>query len=234
LRFNSRVSSPAPDPAASATRQAILAAAKSLLAEQGRDALNMSRVARRARINRGTTYLHYASREALLLDTLKDVSRELCAEVFPPDSALVDNDPDRWLDGAERLARFAMAKPALGQIWLNYILTSDAAAKDPFWKQWMDANRRLASTGRSRPGIDQEVLAVMLLSTYFVWPVWVEAHTPAGSSREAMARRLARETVRLLRHGVLRDEAGPQRKARAARKRVSRRPRRRAGAISGT
>ena len=128
MRFNSRVSSPAPDPAASATRQAILAAAKSLLAEQGRDALNMSRVARRARINRGTTYLHYASREALLLDTLKDVSRELCAEVFPPDSALVDNDPDRWLDGAERLARFAMAKPALGQIWLNYILTSDAAA----------------------------------------------------------------------------------------------------------
>ena len=215
-------------PSSTSTRQAILAAAKSLLAEQGRDALNMSRVARQARINRGTTYLHYASREALLLDTLKDVSRELCAEIFPPESALVDNDPDRWIDGAERLARFAMAKPALGQIWLNYILTSDAAAKDPFWKQWIDANRRLASTGRSRPGIDQEVLAVMLLSTYFVWPVWVEAHTPSGSSRDAMARRLARETVRLLRHGVLRDDADPERKvAPPARKHGARRPRRR-------
>jgi len=214
-------------PSAEPTRRAILAAAKSLLAEQGRDALNMSRVARQARINRGTTYLHYASREALLLDTLKDVSRELCAEIFPPESSLVDNDPDKWIDGAERLARFAMAKPALGQIWLNYILTSDAAAKDPFWKQWIDASRRLASTGRSRPGIDQEVLAVMLLSTYFVWPVWVEAHTPAGGSREAMTQRLARETVRLLRHGVLRDESPERKPAPVTHKRTARRPRRR-------
>jgi AcrR family transcriptional regulator len=215
-------------PSSTSTRRAILAAAKCLLAEQGRDALNMSRVARQARINRGTTYLHYASREALLLDTLKDVSRELCAEIFPPDRPLDDNDPDNWLDGAERLARFAMAKPALGQIWLNYILTSQAAAKDPFLKQWIDATRRLASTGRSRPGIDAEVLAIMLLSTYFVWPVWVDAHTPAGSSREVMARRLARETVRLLRHGVLRDDAGTERRvAPPARKRSSRQSRRR-------
>jgi AcrR family transcriptional regulator len=194
----------------SATRQAILSAAKSLLAEQGRDALNMSRVARRARINRGTTYLHYASREALLLETLKDVSRELCAEIFERQSGLVEENPDKWVAGAERLARFAMAKPALGQIWLNYILTSDAAARDPFWKQWIEASRLLAKTDRSRPGIDAEVLAVMLLSTYFVWPIWVEAHTPAGASRDAMATRLANETVRLLRHGVLRDDDGLQ------------------------
>ena len=85
------VSSPSPDTTTSATRQAILSAAKSLLAEQGRDALNMSRVARRARINRGTTYLHYDSREALLLDTLEDVSRELCAEIFDQRNDLVDS-----------------------------------------------------------------------------------------------------------------------------------------------
>jgi AcrR family transcriptional regulator len=222
------VSSPSAEPTASATRQAILSAAKSLLAEQGRDALNMSRVARRARINRGTTYLHYDSREALLLDTLEDVSRELCAEVFDDGDDLVKSDPDRWIAGAERLARFAMAKPALGQIWLNYILTSDAAARDPFWKQWIEASRRLASTERSRPGIDAEVLAVMLLSTYFVWPIWVGAHTPAGGGSEVMARRLARETVRLLRHGVLRDEASPAAKTPPVpRKRATRRPGRR-------
>jgi AcrR family transcriptional regulator len=193
----------------SGTRQAILAAAQALLAEQGRDALNMSRVARVARINRGTTYLHYASREELLLDTLREVSRELCAEAFDPEID-VDDDPQRWIARAERLARFAMSKPALGQIWLNYILTSDAAAKDPFWKRWIEASRKLAASARSHKGVDAEVLAVMLLSTYFVWPIWVEAHTPAGSSREIMARRLAAETVRLLRHGVLRESPEKQ------------------------
>jgi AcrR family transcriptional regulator len=222
----------------SGTRQAILAAAKALLAEHGRDALNMSRVARAAKINRGTTYLHYASREALLLDTLKEVSRELCEEIFSPERLANANNPHRWIEGASHLARFAMTKPALGQIWLNYILTSDDAASDPFWKQWLESARQLAKSDRSHEGVDAEVLAVMFLSTYFVWPVWVDAHTPPGSSREVMARRLAAETVRLMHHGVLRE--APKGDPAAARPRATsrtgaRREARRAGrAISGT
>ncbi|HKY89968.1 MAG TPA: TetR/AcrR family transcriptional regulator [Nevskiaceae bacterium] len=185
------------------TRAAILAAARELLAREGRDALNVRNVAELAGVNRGTAYLHFASREELTLATLEDVSRQLSQIAF---LTIVDDEaphPEEWLGKADELARFAMENPTLGQIWLNYILSSDRVKSDPFWLKWMDATRAIVESRHARPGIDAEVLAVMLLSSYFVWPTWAQAHYPRSADRPTLAQRLSKEVIRLISNGVL-------------------------------
>lgn len=190
------------------TRRAILDAARTLLAREGRDALNVQRVAELANVNRGTAYLHFASREELTQATLDDVSRQLAETVLLPlpVSGVATIPLAQWEEKANELADFAMNNPALGQIWLNYILSSDQIRSDPFWLKWLDATRALVASGYADPDTDPEVLSVVLLASYFAWPIWAEAHSTPGSDRPAMGRRLSAELLRLISKGVLLPE----------------------------
>ncbi|WP_281783665.1 TetR/AcrR family transcriptional regulator [Sinimarinibacterium flocculans] len=190
------------------TRRLILDAARTLLAREGRDALNVRRVAELADVNRGTAYLHFASREELTQATLEDVSRQLAKTVLLPlPVGDVTSIPiSQWRVKADELAQFAMNNPALGQIWLNYILTSEQVRSDPFWLKWVGATRALARSGYAHRGVDSEVLAVVLLASYFTWPIWAEAHSAPGSDRSEMGRRLSSELLRLIGQGVLLPE----------------------------
>jgi AcrR family transcriptional regulator len=88
------------------TRAALLAATRSLLEEQGAEALTMAAVAERAGVSRRAVYLHFASRTELLTELFGYMSEQegLAASLEPvwraPDAAAA---LEEW---ARHLARF--------------------------------------------------------------------------------------------------------------------------------
>ena len=59
------------------TREAILEAAREVLAQDGKEGLSVARVAQRAGVNRGTAYQHFQTREQLIEATAAWVSEKL-------------------------------------------------------------------------------------------------------------------------------------------------------------
>ena len=102
-----------------------------------------------------------------------------------------------------RLAEYAIENPEIGRIWLYDVLSRSNPKEDVFYKRFAEAMRNLAEHDASEPDLDVEVLAVLMLTGYFLWPVWVRAHAKSKKARKQMARRYAREVLRLSMHGVL-------------------------------
>jgi AcrR family transcriptional regulator len=190
------------------TREAILEAAREILARVGKEGLSVAKVAQLAGVNRGTAYQHFQTREQLLEATTAWVSDKLYRAVFgDPDVARkgsVDASTVEAVNG--RLAAFAMDNPELCRIWLFEVLSSTRPANDPFWRQYSSSFERFAATSLAQPGMDVEVLSVLFLAGHFMWPVWARAHTRAAKERQQMAARFHREVLRLTLHGTLQPE----------------------------
>lgn len=196
-----------------ATREEILAAARTVLASDGPDGLSLSKVAHLAGVNRGTAYQHFETREDLVKATVAWVSEHLSATVFgQADEAGNAPDPSRRpvYQVITELVDFAVENPELGRIWLFEILSSENPGDDRFFKQFMTATESLARSEISEEGIDAEVLSVMMLASYFLWPVWVRSRAKTKKERQAMSQRMRREVLRLSLHGTLRAQAVPQ------------------------
>jgi AcrR family transcriptional regulator len=196
-----------------ATREEILAAARTVLASDGPDGLSLSKVAHLAGVNRGTAYQHFETREDLVKATVAWVSEHLSTTVFgQADEA--GNPPDPSLRPVYQvittLVDFAVENPELGRIWLFEILSLENPGDDRFFKQFMTATESLASSALSEDGIDVEVLSVMMLAGYFLWPVWVRGRAKTKKERQVMSQRMRREVLRLSLHGTLRAHAVPQ------------------------
>ena len=196
-----------------ATREEILAAARTVLASDGPDGLSLSRVAQLAGVNRGTAYQHFETREDLIKATVNWVSEHLSETVFGKtarngDPSALDRPPTYGL--ITGLVDFAVDNPELGRIWLYEILSSDNPAEDRFFQQFAQAIATMAESEQSQDGIDTEVLSVVMLAGYFLWPVWMRGRTRTSKERREMAVRMRREMLRLSLHGTLRAEAFPQ------------------------
>lgn len=197
-----------------ATREAILEAARTVLASDGPDALSLSKVANLAGVNRGTAYQHFETREELVKATIAWVSNHL-SEILFHDFSIDDNGATKSADqrpiyeAITGLVDFAVENPALGRIWLFEVLSSDNPADDLFFRQFEQATQGLAESGLAEKGIDVEALSVLMLAGYFLWPVWVQAHAHTKKEQQAMAKRMRREMLRLFLHGVLRAEEFP-------------------------
>lgn len=166
-----------------------------------------------AGVNRGTAYQHFETREDLIKATVAWVSDHLSARVFgQPDAAGNLPDPGRRpvYQVITDVVDFAVENPELGRIWLFEILSSENPGDDRFFKQFMQATETLARSEISEADIDAEVLSVIMLAGYFLWPVWVRGRAKSKKEREAMAMRMRREVLRLSLHGTLRAEAVPQ------------------------
>jgi AcrR family transcriptional regulator len=197
-----------------ATREDILAAARTVLASDGPDALSLSKVANLAGINRGTAYQHFETREELIKATVESVGQHLSLTIF---GKLGVDEEGRWQGDAERpvdevvsgLVDFAVDNPALCRIWLFEVLSSDNPSEDLFFRQFKESTRELAETKYAQEGVDVEALSVLMLAGYFLWPVWVDAHAKTKQQRKKMALRMRHEVLRLLLYGVLKAEAFP-------------------------
>jgi AcrR family transcriptional regulator len=203
------------------TRTSILEAAKTILAQDGAEGLSVSSVAQLANVNRGTAYQHFQTREELVRATLDWVSHQLLDAVFEggdqdgevPDGLLA---PDKEhlpevINGMAafnlRLANYAIDNPEIGRIWLYDVLSRENPKEDVFYKRFEQALQNLANSDASLDDMDAEVLAVLMLTGYFLWPVWVRSHAKSKKARKQMAQRFAGEVLRLSMYGVLRADS---------------------------
>jgi len=203
------------------TRIAILEAAKTILARDGAEGLSVSGVAKLAGVNRGTAYQHFQVKEDLIRETLDWVSHQLLEAVFeggdqggdPPEGLLqpdLAHMPEVINSMAAfnlRLAEYAIENPDIGRIWLFDVLSRENPQEDVFYKRFAQALQTLAESNASLDDLDVEVLAVLMLTGYFLWPVWVRAHVRGKKARKRMAERFAGEVLRLSMHGVLRADS---------------------------
>jgi len=203
------------------TRIAILEAAKTVLARDGAEGLSVSSVANLAGVNRGTAYQHFEVKEDLVRATLEWVSQQLLEAVFegttddgaPPEDWMepdLEHLPEiinRMAEFNLRLAEYAIENPDIGRIWLYDVLSREHPKEDVFYKRFEEALQSLADSDASVDDMDVEVQAVISLTGYFLWPVWVRAHARSKKARKQMARRFANEVLRDSMHGVLRADS---------------------------
>ncbi len=197
------------------TREAILEAARTVLASDGPEALKVSKVAILAGINRGTAYQHFPTREDLIKATVEWVSEHLSSTVFghfdlDEQGRMKELKQGDIYDVISNMVNFAVHNPALGRVWLFELLAAENPAEDPFFRQFKQTTQFLAQSKYSQEGIDVEALSVIVLAGYFLWPEWVRAHAGDDKERQAMADRMRREMLRLFLHGVLKTEEFPQ------------------------
>lgn len=199
------------------TRISILEAARTILAQDGAEGLSVSSVAKLAGVNRGTAYQHFQVKEDLVRATLDWVSEQLLEAVFEdadtsgepppghlePDLAHLPDVINRMAAFNLRLAEYAIENPEIGRIWLYDVLSRKNPKEDVFYKRFEQALNDLAKSDASENDMDSEVLAVLMLTGYFLWPVWVRSHAKSKKERKVMARRFASEVLRLSMHGVL-------------------------------
>lgn len=198
-----------------ATRECILAAAREVLAQYGKEGMRIAEVARRADVNRGTAYEFFPTRELLIEAVLAWVSDELCRAVFGDDPERLPGEGIRVDRVTERLVCFAMENPELGRIWLFEVLSSQQPAKDRFWRQYFSKLQQFANSDLAQPGLDAEVHSVLILAGTFLWPVWACARATT-KKRQEMAERFTREILRNSLHGSLRPEKYPDLDARVS------------------
>ena len=200
------------------TREAILEAALRRLAADGPEGISLSRVAQLARVNRGTAYQHFETRENLIKATTDWVSEKLFRAVFgDPETIGARRVVPALVD---RLANFAMENPQHCRVWLLQVLSSPDPARDPFWKEWEGSLARFAKTALAQKNLDTEVASVIMLAGAFLWPVWARAHARGSKDLRLLSRRFAQELLRLCMYGTLRPEHHPDiaRRLRARRK----------------
>jgi len=198
------------------TRTSILEAAKTILAQDGAEGLSVSSVAKLAGVNRGTAYQHFQVKEDLIRATLDWVSHQLLDAVFEgwdaegkrpegfPEPNL-EHLPDVINSMAAfnlRLAEYAVDNPDIGRIWLYDVLSRKNPKDDVFYKRYELALREMATSDATYDDLDTEVLAVLVLTGYFLWPVWVRSHAGTKKERKLMAQRFANEVTRFSMRGV--------------------------------
>ncbi len=199
-----------------ATREAILEAARGVLAKDGKEGLSVAQVAQLAGVNRGTAYQHFQTREQLIEATAEWVGQKLFSAVFGepgirPEAPGSSGNVEKVI---AELTEFAMENPELGRVWLYELLSSKRPAGDTFWRQYRENMEHFAQSEFARPGIDVEVHSVVMLAGTFLWPVWVRAHARSSKDRKEMTERFTREMLRLALQGTLRPEKFPELDAR--------------------
>jgi AcrR family transcriptional regulator len=186
------------------TREAILEAAREVLAKDGKEGLSVAQVAQRAGVNRGTAYQHFQTREQLIEATAAWVSQKLFQSVFGETHKPVEAISVEAV--IEHLAQFAMENPELGRVWLFELLSSRRPANDPFWREYESNFAQFAQTEFAQPDIDTEVLSVLTIAGAFLWPVWARSHARSAKERQQMAKRFSLEVLRFSLRGSLRPE----------------------------
>jgi AcrR family transcriptional regulator len=194
-----------------ATREAILEAARTLLARHGPDAISLSEVAQLAGVNRGTAYQHFATREKLIEATAGWASDWLFRSLFGDPATIGERQVEKVdiADLSRRLVGIAMDNPELCRIWLLQLLSSPDPAADPFWREYEGSIRRFAATDLAQDGVDSEALAVLMLAGAFLWPVWARSHAKNDQERSRLSRRFADECLRVSLYGTMRPECFP-------------------------
>jgi len=108
-------------------RAQILACARDAFAEQGYQAVTVDDVVARAKIARGTFYLYFDDKRAVLDALVDDFLERIFGCIVGIDIAHADDSPREQLrQNVERIARMALSEPAMLKVALR-----DATGLDP-------------------------------------------------------------------------------------------------------
>ena len=178
-------------------RETLLRHARRIVAERGPEALTVSEVAHRARLNRTTAYQHFRNRDELVAAVMSRISEEVGAVLATP-MPLAEH--------VDQLVGFFVEHPEIGRLTLHHLL-----AENPFpghgWLRYVAELERLTNGGRAPGGVDVEMLANVLISAALLWSLHVRVRYDEDEVDEATGR-FAREMKRLLLHGLARPEPG--------------------------
>lgn len=195
-----------------ATRAAILAAARTLLARDGPEGLSVVQVAHLAGVNRGTAYQYFPDRERLLHATVASVTEGLIDAVWSPSDASPTGlrFSDKSLAGsAGRLAAFTAQNASFCRVWLFDLLSSDDPGSDPFSRAWFENVRAFCKSDLAVPGIDAEAYAAFTLTAYLSWPIWMHTEKLKPHAQQQTAQRLVEEVLRMAMYGVMKVDRFP-------------------------
>jgi len=182
------------------TREAILRAARELVAERGPEGMTISEVAHRAGVNRGTAYQHFRNRDELA-NAVHHWFSETLAKLLSGDLPVGER-----IDG---FLEFIVDHPEYARLWIHEMLSIPSGRSSESWEAFVAALEEFAATDGARPGIDPERIARILVSAPLVWSLWAN-RAVAEEDRALEVRCFAREIKRMLLYGVLNPEAWPE------------------------
>jgi len=182
------------------TYDAILTAARDVMAERGPEALTVSEVAHRAGVNRGTAYQHFRTREHL-----QDAVKEWFAGEL--NRMLGEGGPT----GArmDSLMEFLSEHREVARLWLFALLGDGRDPEYGGWQRYLGVVQGLAESDLAQDGIDAEMLARILVAATMVWSLWAPKLAGPDGDPQSQTRRFSRELKRLLLFGVMRPERWP-------------------------
>jgi AcrR family transcriptional regulator len=181
------------DPAG--TYNAIVSAARGMMAERGPESLTVSDVAQRAGVNRGTAYQHFRTRNELIgavMARLADETSRMLTADLPAG------------DRIDHMVAYFLQHPEIARLWMHQMFANVRLPNRTGWQRYMQAMQTLAASERSQPGIDAEMLGHILLAATLVWSL--RGHRAGAEA----TRRFVRELKRLLLFGVMRPERWPE------------------------
>lgn len=183
----------------SATRAAILSAAQAMMAEHGPGGLTLSDVARRAGVNRGTAYQHFATRD--------DVVAAVLDSTFGTTKAALDADVPAGLEARiDQTVRHLVEHPELVRLAMFRLLSGVPNPREDLWADYRARVRRLVEGPAGRPDADADMLAIILLGASLLWAMRVQA----GAEPATATTRYLRALKRLMLFGVVRPERHPE------------------------
>lgn len=170
------------------------------MAERGPEGLTVSEVARRARVNRGTAYQHFRTREHLLEAVKEWFAGELNRMLGEDGPAGADMDS---------LMEFLSDHREVARLWL-FALLGDGSDQDyEGWRRYLGVVEGLAESDLAQDGIDAEMLARILVAATMVWSLWAPKLAGPDGDPRPQTQRFNRELKRLLLFGVMRPERWP-------------------------
>ena len=195
-----------------ATRDAILTATLSRLASSGPAGVSLVDVAADAKVNRSTVYEHFRNRENLIDRTRAWISHKLYRAVFANVTSLGERPFERidQLVLNERLTTFAMDNPEACRVWLMQVVSLPDPNDDPFWAEYVGAVLHFSRTECAQDNIDAEALAFIILSSAFLWPMFVRNRRTGRRQLREAAGRYLHECVRMGLYGIIRPECFPE------------------------
>ena len=186
---------------ARASREALMAAAREMVAEGGVEALTVVGVARRAGLNRSTAYQHFRTRDALT----RAVTREFVTELRRTLS-----EPRSFGEQIDFFVHYFREHPHIARIWMFHLLTSSQGRPMSGWEQYVGGLERLAKSSKTQDGIDPEMLGVIGMTSALVWSLMAAQRNASEAAAEEETLRFAKELKRLFLFGALRPEAWPE------------------------
>ena len=177
------------------TRAKLMQATMELVSEKGAAALSLKEAARRAKVSRGSAYLHFEDREQLLSEAKRWISEGLQDGVkrFENDASLQDR--------TFYTTKLVLDHPEASKLMITGAMGgADLDRQHPLYKMVLNMLRGFKESGQARPDLDVEVLTYIMFGS--IASTIMFGAQRKGDEVDWLAERFANEWSRILQEGI--------------------------------